>query len=66
MGEFVGFTAGHPLLALAVLLIIAICGVLRGWIAHRTTIWHEVQATKRMQLAVGGTSSTERAAVVRA
>jgi hypothetical protein len=66
MGEFAGFATGHPMLALAMLLITAICGILRRWIAHSTTIRHEAEATKRMQLAVGGTSSTERAAVVRA
>jgi hypothetical protein len=66
MAEFAGFATSHPVLALAVLLITAACRVLRRWIAHRTTIRHEAEATKRMQLAVGGTSSTERAAVVRA
>lgn len=64
MGEFVGFATGHPLLALALLLITAVCGVLRAWITHRTAIRHEAEATRRVQLAVGGTSSTERAAVV--
>jgi hypothetical protein len=66
MGELVGLATGHPLLALALLLPTAVCGVLRGWITHRTTIRHEDEATRRVQLAVGGTSSTERAAVVRA
>jgi hypothetical protein len=66
MGELVGVATGHPLLALAPLLLTAVCGVLRGWISHRTTVRHEVEATRRVQLAVGGTSSTERAAVVRA
>jgi hypothetical protein len=66
MGELVGFATGHPLLALVLLLIIAVYGVLRGWITHRTTIRHEAEATRRVQLAVGGTSSTERAALVRA
>jgi hypothetical protein len=66
MGDFVGLATGHPLLALALLLLTAVCGVLRGWITHRTAIRHEAEATRRVQLAVGGTSSTERAAVVRA
>jgi hypothetical protein len=66
MGEFVGFAAGHPPLALVMLLITAVCGMVRRWISHRTTVWYEAQATRRVQLAVGGTSSTERAAVVRA
>lgn len=66
MGELVGFATGHPMLALAVLLIIAVCQVLREWILHRTTIRHEAEATQRVRLAVGDTSSTERAAVVRA
>lgn len=66
MREFVGHATGHPLLALALLLLTAVCGVLRGWITHRTAIRHEAEATRRVQLAVGGTTSTERAAVVRA
>lgn len=66
MGELVGFATGHPLLALVPLLITAVCGILRAWITHRTAIRHEAEATRRVQLAVGGTSSTERAAVVRA
>jgi hypothetical protein len=65
MGELFILATGHPLLALA-LLLTAVCGVLRGWITHRTAIRHEAEATRRVQLAVGGTSSTERAAVVRA
>ncbi|MBV8542069.1 MAG: hypothetical protein JO364_14025 [Pseudonocardiales bacterium] len=66
MGEFVGVATGHPLLALALLLITAVRGVLRRWISHRTAVRHDVEATRRVQLAVGGTGSTERAAVVRA
>ncbi|MEO7196815.1 MAG: hypothetical protein ABIZ05_18660 [Pseudonocardiaceae bacterium] len=66
MGELVGVATGHPLLALALLLITAVCGVLRGWISHRTAVRHEEEATRRVRLAVSGTSSTERAAVVRA
>ncbi|MGH3706825.1 MAG: hypothetical protein ACRDRQ_01700 [Pseudonocardiaceae bacterium] len=67
MGEFIGFATGHPsLLALVLLLITAGCGVLRAWITHRTAIRHEAEATQRVQIAVGGTSSAERAAVVRA
>jgi hypothetical protein len=66
MGEFVGFTTSHPMLGPVVLLITAVCGVLRAWITHRTTIQREAEATQRVQLAVGGTSSTERAAVVQA
>jgi hypothetical protein len=66
MGELVGIATGHPLLALVVLLISAVCGVLRAWISHRTAIRHEAEATRRVRLAVGGTSSPERAAVVRA
>lgn len=65
MGEFVGLAASHPLLA-SVILLTAVCGVVRHWISHRTTVRHEAQATRRMQLAVDGTSSSERAAVVRA
>lgn len=38
MGEFVGFATGRPLLAVALLLITAVCGVLRGWITHRTRL----------------------------
>lgn len=66
MGELVGFATGHPLLAVIVVLITAVCGVLRSWISHRTTIRHEAESTRRAQLAVDGTDSTERAAVVRA
>jgi hypothetical protein len=65
MGQLVGVATGHPLLALA-LLIPAICGVLHGWITHRTAIRHDAEATRRVRLAVGDTSSTDRAAVVRA
>lgn len=66
MGELVGVATGHPLLALALLLLTAACGVLRRWITHRTDVRHETEATRRVQLAVDGTSSAERAAVVRA
>ncbi len=66
MGQFVGLTAGRPLLTLAVLLVVAVCGVFRVWITHRTRVRHEVEATRRVQLAVDGTNSTDRAAVVRA
>ncbi|MGH3915724.1 MAG: hypothetical protein ACRDTC_20290 [Pseudonocardiaceae bacterium] len=66
MGELLGFVAGHPLPGVILLLVTAVCGVLRGWTTHRTTFRHETEATRRVQLAVGGTSSTERAAVVRA
>jgi hypothetical protein len=66
MGEFVGFATGRPLLAVVLLLITALCSVLRGWITHRTRLRHEAEATRRVQLAVDGTNSTERAAVVRA
>ncbi len=65
MGELVGFATGHPLLA-GVVLITAGCGVLRRWITHCTAVRHEAQATRRVELAVGGTSSAQRAAVVRA
>jgi hypothetical protein len=51
---------------MVLLLITAVCGVIRGWITHRTTVRHEAEATQRVQLAVGGTNSSERAAVVRA
>ncbi len=66
MAEFVGLATGRPLLAVVLLLVIAICGVFRGWITHRTAVRHEAEATRRLQLAVDGTNSTERAAVVRA
>lgn len=65
MGELVGLATGHPLLAL-VLLGTAVCGVLHAWISHRTAIRHYAETTRWVQLAVGGTSSAERAAVVRA
>lgn len=66
MGDFLGLIIGRPLLAVVLLLVTALCGVLRSWITHRTSVRHEVEATRRMQLAVGGTRSPERAAVVRA
>jgi hypothetical protein len=66
MAEFVGLATGRPLLAVVLLLVTAVSGVLRGWIIHRTTIRHETETTHRVQLAVDGTSSAERAAVVRA
>jgi hypothetical protein len=66
MGQFVGLTAGRPLLTLAALVVVAVCGVLHVWITHRTRVRHEVEATRRVQLAVDGTNSTDRAAVVRA
>jgi hypothetical protein len=66
MGDFAGFATGHPLLAVVLLLITAVCGVLHSWIIHRTTVRHETEATRRVQLAVSDTNSTERAAVVRA
>lgn len=66
MAEHVGLVTGRPLLAVVLLLVTAVCGVLRSWITHRTIIQHEVEATRRVQLAVDGTNSTERAAVVHA
>lgn len=66
MGELVGVATGHPLLALALLLSTAVCRVLCRWINHRTAGRHEAEATRRVRLAVSGTSSTDRAAVVRA
>jgi hypothetical protein len=66
MAEFVSLATGRPLLAVVLLLVTAVCGVLRGWITHRTTVRHEAEATRRVQLAVDGTNSPERAAVVRA
>jgi len=66
MAEFVDLATGSPLLAVVLLLVTAISGVLRSWITHRTTIRHEAETTHRVQLAVDGTNSAERAAVVRA
>jgi hypothetical protein len=66
MGEFVGLATGRPLLAVVLMLVTALSGVVRGWITHRTTIRHEIEATRRVLLAVDDTNSTERAAVVRA
>lgn len=66
MGESISFATGHPSQALVALLITAACGVLRGWLTHRTTIRHEAEATRRVKLAVHSTNSAERAAVVRA
>jgi hypothetical protein len=66
MGEFVGLATGRPLLAVVLVLVTALSGVVRGWITHRTTNRHEIEATRRVLLAVDDTNSTERAAVVRA
>lgn len=66
MGEILGLVTSRPLLAMVLLPVTAACGVLHGWITHRTTVRHESEATRRVELAVGDTSSTERAAVVRA
>ncbi len=66
MAEYIGFIAGHPLLVAVMVLVTAACSVLCRYIAHRTTIRHEAEATRRMRLAVTGTSSEQRAAVVRA
>lgn len=66
MTECLGFATGQPLPVVVVLLVAAACRVLRGWVTHRTAIRHEAEATRRVQLAVSGTSSEQRAAVVRA
>jgi hypothetical protein len=66
MAEFVGLATGHPLLAVVLLLITAVCGLLRDWITHSTAVRHEAEASRRVQLTIDGTNSTERAAVVRA
>lgn len=66
MGQLIGFTTDRPLLTFAVFLMIAACKVLRVYINHRTIVRHETEATRRVELAVTGTASAERAAVVRA
>jgi len=66
MAECIGLATGQPLPVVVLLLVTAVCSVLRGWVAHRTTIRHEAEATQRVQIAVSGTSSEQRAAVVRA
>jgi hypothetical protein len=66
MEQLVGFVTGRPQLTMVLLLVTAIAGIFRSWITHRTTIRHEAEATRRVQLAIGGTNTAQRAAVVRA
>ncbi|GAA3844966.1 hypothetical protein GCM10022243_09050 [Saccharothrix violaceirubra] len=55
--------AGHP----AVYVVLAtIAGLVRLWIRHRTVVRREEEVTRRLEVAVRDTGSTERAAVVRA
>jgi hypothetical protein len=66
MTELLGLAASHPAWYAGLLLAVTASGVLRRWIAHRTAIRHEIETTRRLELAIRDTESQERAAIVRA
>ncbi|MFE6284566.1 hypothetical protein [Streptomyces sp. NPDC057877] len=55
-----------PLLAVVLVLVGAGTALARAWIAHRTAVRKEEEHTERTRLAVIGSVSEHRAAVVRA
>jgi hypothetical protein len=55
-----------PVWAFALVLVSALTTVARAWIAHRTAVRREWEHTERTRIAVGGSASRHRAAVVRA
>ncbi|MFF4209736.1 hypothetical protein ACFYZE_10375 [Streptomyces sp. NPDC001796] len=59
-------TATDPVLTIAVVLVSALTTLVRAWIAHRTAVSREQEHTERTRIAVGGSASEHRAAVVRA
>ncbi|OIJ86036.1 hypothetical protein [Streptomyces colonosanans] len=55
-----------PVLALVLVSVSAFATLARAWIAHRTAVRREQEHTERTRIAVGGSASEHRAAVVRA
>ncbi|GGM10968.1 hypothetical protein GCM10010129_63720 [Streptomyces fumigatiscleroticus] len=55
-----------PVLATVILLVSALTALARAWIAHRTAVRKEEEHTERTRIAVTGSVSEHRAAVVRA
>ncbi|WP_433364372.1 hypothetical protein [Streptosporangium sp. CA-115845] len=58
--------AAHPALWTVALIVSALTGALRGWLAYRTAVRREEEHTRRVELAVRHTEGAHRAAVVRA
>lgn len=58
--------AVDPVLAAALMAVVAAAGLLRAWIAHRTAVRTEEEHTRRTRIAVEGSTPAHRAAVVRA
>lgn len=59
-GALVGGTSGFAALCLTV------CGLGKRWLRYRENTQQEAEHTRRVALAVQGTDSRDRAAVVRA
>jgi len=55
-----------PVVATVLVLVSAVTALARAWIAHRTTARRETEHTERTRIAVTGSVSEHRAAVVRA
>jgi hypothetical protein len=56
----------HPVLWAVVLVVGALAGLARAWLAHLTAVRREEEHTRRVELAVTHTEGAHRAAVVRA
>lgn len=56
----------HPVLWAVALIVGALAGVARAWLAHLTVVRCEEEHTRRVELAVTHTDGVHRAAVVRA
>lgn len=66
MLHYTSFLMAHALLGSGLLSAGIIGKIIRCWINHRTALLHEAESTRRLTLAIRDTTSTQRAAVVRA
>ncbi|MER7660682.1 hypothetical protein [Streptomyces sp. NPDC096193] len=60
------FAAIDPALAAVLLPVAVAAGLLRAWITHRTAVRMEEEHTRRICVAVEGSTPMHRAAVVKA
>ncbi|MCX4582681.1 hypothetical protein [Streptomyces sp. NBC_01481] len=60
------FAAIDPALAAVLMAVAVAAGLLRAWITHRTAVRMEEEHTRRICVAVEGSTPIHRAAVVRA
>ncbi|MGW2277744.1 hypothetical protein [Streptomyces sp. NPDC001770] len=58
------FAAGDPVLTVVLMVVTVTAGLIRAWIGHRTSVRAEEEQTRRIRIAVAGSTSTHRAAVV--